>query len=737
MFRESDFTFDDVAPLSWADAFPWLSGASGNDPEQWWNEPINSDDSETYEMRLGRIAELALSRLTHWTIGQIFPGLPSELDLRDIDFPNRVRNALSRAGYTNTDEISTLELGQILDWRSVGLHTVDRLLNGLAQVSTTLATPTVTNPDRTRVSDERPVPTQRPLSPTLTQTLADLRTIATWHVTIGTPDRRLLTDSYPQGDPPEIEAARRRIDGLSVSDLLSEEELRVDVARLFDDALGRLEPRAVEILANRLFADAPATLEELAAIHGVTRERIRQVEAKARGAMLTLVSEASTLSNLAAHARELIGILRPLNEILELIPALARHVERVAQPAWRVLDRLDDAYEIQDGWCAAPTINEAVSVTQTLLQEQVDEYGVTRVDEIDLVKSHVQARIPALTTEWLKRCEYVIYGDFVLTRTSSVGDYAAAILSIEGAPLRVNDIVSRFAVDRSERSVANAMGRDERFERVDRDRWALKEWGLEAYTGIRSIIRELVTRAGGRAPIDDVVEHITSRYNVSASSVLTYAGAPPFSTINGVVRLSGRRASRKPPERTRRLFRRPDSWVYRVRITSDHLRGSGSVAPMAIATILNLQPSETIHLDSALDPQPIAWTGPQPSFGSIRRFLLEFDVSNGTEVFLVLRDNRTFDLELMRELSGDPVWDALALIGSSPSHDPADARRKMATAACMPANSPFVSIIGAYRDRGDDDIADLLTMARQQFEVNEDSEHKPEATNVDEIMDLL
>ena len=36
------------------------------------------------------------------------------------------------------------------------------------------------------------------------------------------------------------------------------------------------------------------------------------------------------------------------------------------------------------------------------------------------------------------------------------------------------------------------MSGDDRFERVDRDRWALREWGMEAYAGVRSLIRERV-----------------------------------------------------------------------------------------------------------------------------------------------------------------------------------------------------------------------------------------------------
>ena len=79
-----------------------------------------------------------------------------------------------------------------------------------------------------------------------------------------------------------------------------------------------------------------------------------------------------------------------------------------------------------------------------------------------------------------------------------------------------------------------------------------------------------------------------------------------------------------------------------MRISTDHLRGSGSVAPHAIATILDLHSGETRQLDNPLGPQSVAWTGLQPQFGTIRRFLMAEDVAAGAEAFLVLHDDGDF-----------------------------------------------------------------------------------------------
>jgi len=741
MTESISFDFADLRPRSWADAFPWLAGAAGTGTGTgWWDAPIDNDDPVVRRSSLAKVSELAMERLTRWTIGQIFPGLSSDFDLLQLHLPARAINALGRHGCGRSGDLMQIELDQMLDWRGVGAGTVDEILQALADVSTSLATPTVTSsPSGPRKTHDVGASSDKARLPEWTSALVDdLMLIANWYRTVGLPGQTLLGGELPPGTPSEIAKARQRIEALSTGSILSDQQLQFDVAGLFEKALSLLDPRAAQILGQRLFADEPMTLDELGQTHNVTRERIRQIEAKARGAMLSFVSEEGPLAAVAAAARGLIGTIRPLDDLLGLIPALGREVMSVGQPAWRVLDRLDDAYEIEDGWCVVPTVREAEIVTQTLLQEGADQYGVVRLDELDLIETSQRERKADLTASWLARCGYIIEGEFGLVRTSSVGDYAAAILSIEGSPLSVQEVVDRFVFERSTSSTRNALASDGRFERVDRDQWALKEWGMEAYSGIRSVIRQVVARDGGRARLDDVIEYITARYNVSGRSVIAYAGAAPFITKNGVVQLaSAGRGPRKVPERTSRLFRRNGGWAYRVRISTDHLRGSGSVAPLAVASILNLQAGETKQLDSPLGPQAVAWTGIQPSFGTIRRFLLDQNIAAGTEAFLVIYDDATFNFEPARALVGDPLIDALSLIGAAPTADREAARLALVRAIVLVDSSPVSSMIGAYRDRGDTDVADLLLSEREYWE----TEHVPASpihgTSVDQILDLL
>ncbi|WP_162824252.1 sigma factor-like helix-turn-helix DNA-binding protein [Peterkaempfera bronchialis] len=733
-----DFSLTDMRPRSWLDAFPWLKGAAEPGVDAWWNEAIDDADAVMRRRRLAQVSELAMARLTRWTIEQIFPGLTPDVDLYQLQLPARAVNALVQHHCSRAGDLSGITLDGILGWRQVGVGTVDAILQGLADASTTVATPTVMTGYQANRSAPQPQIEQVRLPRWTSTSMDDLSQIATWYATIGLPSQPLLGTPLAPGVPDEVLKARQRLEALRAEDILVTDERALDVAGLFDEALRLLDHRAAQILSARLFADNPITLDEIGKNLGVTRERVRQIEGKARGAVIGFLSDGGPLELVAETVRSLIRTIRPLDDLVTLIPALGKTVDAVGQPAWRVLDRLDDAYEIADGWCVAPTMTAARTITQTFLQERADKYGVVRLDSLDLIETSQPERLPELTASWLTHCGYIIDGDFVFTQTQSVGDYGAAVLSVAGAPLSAQEIVDRFIVERSAGSLRNAMSQDDRFERVDRDRWALSEWGMDAYAGVRSLIREQVARGGGHVSLNDLIEHITGEYSVTASSVVAYASSPPFENRDGVVRLAGAdREIRKSPERTRRLFRHEGAWAYRVRITKDHLRGSGFIAPMAIVSIVGLQFGQTRQLQSPLGSQAVSWTGTQPSFGTIRRFLMDSDIAADTDAFVIIRDDGSFAFEPARELTGDALTDALSLIGAPSTLGIAEVRDALTKAIGLPQGSPVTSVIGGYRERGDSDIADLLVSVRDILETGHHVERIAPTVDVDEILDLL
>ncbi|MFI9633586.1 sigma factor-like helix-turn-helix DNA-binding protein [Nocardia sp. NPDC051929] len=729
----------DLRARSWFDAFPWLVSAADSATAVWCADAIDDVDAVIRSQRLAKVCELAMAHLTMCTIGEIFPGLPASINLRRLRLPARAVNALNNHQCFRSGDLVGLTLDEMLDWRQVGVGTIDTILQALANASTAVASPVAIAEHTSAVPAQLELQLEQVrVSERMMSVVDDLSRIATWYAAVGLPCEPMLRTEAALGTPEEIVKARQRIMALTADDVLVEGWSAIDAAGHIDEALRALDPRAVQILSARLLAEDPITLDRVGKEFGISRERARQIEGSARSAVLGLLSDGGPLGLLAETVRNLVSKVRPLDDLLKLVPGFGRTVDSAGKPVWRILGRLEDAYEIENGWCMAPTMTAAQTMTQTLLQEHADRYGVVRLDNLEIIESSEPERLPELTAAWLTHCGYVVDGDFVLTRTQSVGDYGAAMLSITGSPLSTQEIVDRFVLLRTAGSLRNAMSQDDRFERVDRDRWALSEWGMEAYVGIRSLIREQVVRGGGRVKINDLVDSITRTYSVTASSVIAYASSLPFEAKDGFVRMAGAdREIRKSPERTRRLFRRQAAWCHRIRITKDHLRGSGSVAPMAIAKIVGLQFGQSRQLESPLGPQTVAWNGPQPSFGTIRRFLMDGDVAADTEAFLIIGDDGSFAFEPVRELTGDSMADAMALIGAPLGLDVPAALQALAAAIGLPDGSSVATIIGGYRERDDSDIADLLTSIREILQTGSHPQRQSHTTHVEDILDLL
>src|SRR5690242_11600302 len=81
-----------------------------DDLTPWWREPVDPAGSPQRRKRLAALSDLALDRLGRWTIGQIFPGLPSDTTLGDLPLSTRARNVLARFGYWVAGDLQDVEL---------------------------------------------------------------------------------------------------------------------------------------------------------------------------------------------------------------------------------------------------------------------------------------------------------------------------------------------------------------------------------------------------------------------------------------------------------------------------------------------------------------------------------------------------------------------------------------------------------------------------------------------------
>jgi hypothetical protein len=566
----------------------------------------------------------------------------------------------------------------------------------------------------------------------------DLETLARWQVLRGATSTPVLSGQGISEAPEHVRAAWKRLTAVVPGDLVDISTARP--AALLEIFLAALAAREVMVVRQRTFADDPTSLDAIGQQIGLTRERVRQIEKQARESLAAEVV-GSPVGDLAAAIRSRIGTVCSLDHLMAVFPALLETVPTVTQPVWRVVDRLDASFEIQDGWAAVPSTTRAREITREEVGRRVDDLGTAYLETVAAVLGIVGSDRRDELVMWLEYCGCVVFGERVSPRPLSIPDWAALILHAVGSPLSVDEISERMPVDRAASSIRNALAVDERFVRADRDTFALAAWGGPAYAGIRDAIGRAIDAGGGAVDLEALVRDLTTQFTVAESSVRAYAQAHPFVTQRGMVRRrEGTAVPTANPSATRRLYRLDAGWALRLQVTEDHARGSGSVVPTAFARIIGMSPGDSLSIPSSDGTQSVYWTGLQPSLGSIRRLVDSSGLKTGDWACAVYQDDGGFSLVPVHAEGRAGAALALALAGRTPANV-ADARVTLAHALSLPPTSSWSSIIAAARNRGDDDLAEaLLADPAVDAAAAENSVRTtvPAAdTTVDEILDLL
>ena len=670
-------------------------------------------------------------RLTD-TLGSLVPSVPRHLHVAQLGLPTRAQNGLQRGGVERVGDLDGIYVRDLRDFRGVGRGTSLSILDALLEADALYSSAPVNEELEPSAAVGMTAEGLPPRQPDPGSDLVDdLRLVADWFMTIGKPDQPLL-DSDKDALPAPVANSLAAIMRTTAKDL--SDPTRPSAASLVNQSLLSLGERDLGVVRKRLFSSPTMTLDAIGLDIGLTRERVRQIVNSSRDSLVASWDEDPMMAGLANAIRERVGFLLPLKDLLEALPALSEDVPAVAAPLWHVIDQVDDEYEIVDGWCVSGTMEEATQSTIQTLLAVADENGVVSVSEavaeLGLVDEGSSGGWGI--RRWLADCGLPSYRDAILTRSENLPDRAAAVLSIFGRPTTAEHLLAEMESDRTVGSLKNAMGSDPRFSRVGRGLWGLSAWGMEEYTGIRDLIRDALDRAGGEVGVEDLAADLSARFGVAANSVRTYAASVPFELKGGVVRFAPvvRSAPVGHTRPVRRLFRGDGSWKWRLTITTEHLRGSGFFVPAGLASRVGLRPGDTLQLESRLGSQAMRWNAPQPSLGTIRRFLLDLGVEAGQEVFLVVGSSG-FDVEVFPSDRQDPLRRALVLTGSPP--DSADPIPALCRAIEIPEDSSVLVLIDALVSRGDADVADLLTPWAHE----PGNGRTTQGADVDSLMELL
>lgn len=570
-------------------------------------------------------------------LATLFIHIPSDSPLDSISMGARIANLFESRGETQFTALARHSVDEVAGWSNVGAGSLEQLIRGLVAVDIAEAADAYSG---AQVTDELPL-FERP-SDWIDELVADVTVLARWKRLLGDEETPLLV-AVEQGEPEEVRAARARLLTLTAESVLPPPIDTGEAAELVRDALEDLDERVVAIVRDRLVADHPVTLDELGARFEVTRERIRQLEAKVVPQLRARV-HSDELGALGAAVREMVGVVLPLRTLLQRFPTLAEIVPELGQPVWRVLDRFDDSYEIVDEWCVVGSMKDAISSTTQIL---ADASANGRFAEIASVEADVE-----LSEEWLDYAGIAVVDGIAILGRASISARAEVVLHRNQAPLSTTEIHARLGADRSVTALKNALAVDDRFTRVNRDGWGLRVWGLEGYEPIHALVGRALDSAGGRVSLQDLITALTSKFDVSPKSVVAYASGFPYVTERGVVRRRTRRDMRKGSGRGRKglshtkgLFRFPTDVRLRVVVNGEHLRGSGGGLPNALGEELDISIGEARELSATTGTVQLSRPRSQIQVGSVRAEMRLLGAREGDTVFYVFGDDRTFRIE--------------------------------------------------------------------------------------------
>lgn len=661
----------DLTDAPWVEIMPWLDDyvsdrAALLEPlapgEAWWldDSPTVTAQDVDLEKVLEALAQLFVSGHSTTAFADGFPAVGGDLPLAVLGLDARPTTTVRRM--TDSQTLAGVLARTPADVFLVA-GTSEQTVRDVAYAL--MACSVVVDPQSRLTEEDHAVDE----SPVFTQLKDDLSALASWRRLRGQPDRRLLIVDIDDESPEEVQEIAARISAIRPRDL--PDDGQGDPVDEIENLIAQLDGRETLALHERLLALNPISLGELSTKLHLSKPAAGTIESQAKAKINAACGYGTAVGNLLASIRVEVQPVASMQRLIAIHPTIGLTVPSLGVPLWLVLDRLDDYFDVTEGWAAAPDVSGAKRRTQSLLEDLESPNGVVPVDQLAEIVTMPRDELDA----WLAWCGIPVVAGSALTRTKKTADALVGALEALGEPQSVGQLVERAQTGKSESSVTRALEGDERVELVDRT-WRLAEWA-----GVAESLSEEPTR---------------------------------FEAVQGVVRRRTTGATKRP-EQTRRLYRIGVSWRYRITVTGDQLRGSGFALPAGVAAAVGCERGGTVELTSRLGTQMVRWTGAQPTSGTIGRFLRELDANIGEEVLLEFSADRSFSVVRPEILSEDapPLRRALAAIGHPQPASIAERHlvRVLADAIGLYGETRPRRLLSAYETSSEEHVVALLEQA--------------------------
>lgn len=413
---------------------------------------------------------------------------------------------------------------------------------------------------------------------------------------------------------------------------------------LLSDFIGQLDSRDQQILYARSSLSNPLTLDQIGQQLGLTRERVRQLEVRYRKDFKKF-SESNPL--IQAFYQVFLSSFDGFAFVESLnarFPFLGNQIEGTELCVVDLFAYSTDDLNSFDGIIS----NLAKSKFATEIRSFLDKISNNEeVHSISYFLDEFRTRWKLLTEEDVERVLVLngfkqVMGFWLNNKASGIQDIAVAVLKHASKPLSPEEIMEKAEIVRSLSSFRNALLTDPRLQRTSVGKFGLTAWGLPVYSTINEAIGEYIDSKGS-TQIEQLVMYLTETFEVTDGSVRTYASAFPFETVNGYVRRTNIKSkAKKPPHKVKKLFRDGDTWLFRIAVNSEILRGSGTSLPPILGDHLGITNNGEKVYKRGVDRLRITFPALNVTLSSIRKLCEGEDAKDGDFVFLAF-NGESFD----------------------------------------------------------------------------------------------
>ena len=285
------------------------------------------------------------------------------------------------------------------------------------------------------------------------------------------------------------------------------------------------------IIEHRLLRTSPATLEAVGSQVGVTRERIRQVQARIERKIHAALGRG--LRIISATLKEPLGHVVSQSELEGRIEQLLPADESLATRIFRKALLNDMGFTLDNGVYLDAQAMEQLEYIRASIRRLADDVGL--VDEQRLVAS-----LPS--EEWVQWWPWVrercglhdLFGSLGL-RDSGKARAKAALISI-GRPATREEIARVCGF--GENKTGSHLSVIPSVVKADKDRWGLKDWVDDEYEGIVGEIIQRIEEDGGATTTERLLTELPDKFGVNPISVRAYMQTPKFVIRDGWISLA-------------------------------------------------------------------------------------------------------------------------------------------------------------------------------------------------------